>query len=75
MTEIAQRTHEQLEEKLRELMAQDEKTRAKHDKVAAELDATSEELTRIAAAKLELMTQLGGIYKRYANGTAKRKES
>jgi predicted nuclease with TOPRIM domain len=75
MTDIAQRTHESLEEKLRELMAQDEKTRAKHDKVAAELDATAEELTRIAAAKIELTSQLAGIYKKYANGAAKRKES
>lgn len=74
MITMAQREHESLEEKLRELMAQDEKARAKHDKLAAELQATEEELVRIATAKLELMAHLGGLYKKYAGGNGRHKQ-
>jgi len=70
----AQREHESLEEKLRGLMAQDEKARARHDKLVEELRATEEELARIAKEKLELAAQLGGLYKKYANGSGRRKQ-
>ena len=74
MITVAQREHESLEEKLRELMAQDKQVRARHDKLVAEVQATEDELARIAAAKMELMTQLGGLYKKYANSNGRRKQ-
>ncbi len=74
MNAVAHREHESLEEKLRELMAQDKQVRARHDKLVAEVQATEEELSRIATAKMELMTQLGGLYKKHANNNGRRKQ-
>ncbi len=74
MITVAQREHENLEEKLRELMAQDKQVRARHDKLVAEVQATEDELSRIATAKMELMTQLGGLYKKHATGNGRRKQ-
>lgn len=69
----AHREHEAIESKLNELMAQDAKARAKHDKLADDLAATDKELEMIAASKIELLSQLTGLYKKHAqNGNGRK---
>ncbi len=58
--------HETLEAQLRDLMGQDEKARAEHDKLAGKLAGVGEEIAQLAARKLELMGKLGGLYKKAA---------
>jgi len=69
------REHEEIEEKLRELQVQDEKARTKHDKLMAPVKVIEEELNKIAAEEVALLSQLTEIKKKHANGAGRRKEA
>ena len=71
MSDYAVRDHETPEQKLVELMAQDKKARTIHDRLVGELTAVRQELEQIATKKVELMAQLGSLYKKQANGKGK----
>lgn len=60
------REHENLETQLRELMGQDDKARSERDKLAGKLAGVDKEIAEIAAGKLEIMSKLGGLYKKAA---------